>query len=254
MLLSRESDGLFENVPSYCKYRKMKGPPGWTAFGDGLIAKYLCGIFFEPFGKAGDAVFQIDAGCVSDFLFKGFGVCPSDFHISRLHRKHCLFGFVPKIFFESGNEIHQFDGFSASDIIKAIESFRFFGSIVGNAADSFYNVVDVGEVAHHVAVVEHFNRAVVRNGICKKPRRHIRTSPRPIDGKEAKARQVQVKKMVVGFGHQFVGTLGGGVKAGRFFHAIRGAKRRFGIASIDAGRRGIHKMLGRKRSCAFQNI
>ena len=73
-------------------------------------------VAFEPFRKFCNAFVQIDSGLITDIFFQSFRIGPSDFDIARLHRQHNFFGDFSKIFFESRDEIHQFNRLTASDI------------------------------------------------------------------------------------------------------------------------------------------
>src|SRR3546814_6417383 len=76
------------------------------------------------------------------------------------------------------------------------------GRVVQAGDHAGHDVVDEGEIALHVAVVEHLDRLVPQYGVGEQPHRHVWTPPRPIDGEEAKARERQPVKMGVGVAHQ----------------------------------------------------
>src|SRR3546814_2200230 len=77
------------------------------------------------------------------------------------------------------------------------------------------DVVDVGEVAGVVAVVEHVDRLAGQDLAREQEQRHVRPAPGPVDGEEAQAGGRQVEQVAVGVRHQFVGLLGGRVHAHR---------------------------------------
>ena len=54
-----------------------------------------------------------------------------------------------------------------------------------------HDIVDIGEVAPHVAVVEQGQRLARVEGLGEDPHRHVRPAPWPIDGEEAQAGQRQ---------------------------------------------------------------
>lgn len=56
--------------------------------------------------------------------------------------------------------------------------------------DAFNDVVDVGEVAFHLAVVEQGNRLAGQNGPAEQERGHVGTTPGPVDRKTQAGRRI----------------------------------------------------------------
>ena len=104
---------------------------------------------------------------------------------------------------------------------------------VEHAQRALDDVVDVGEVALHVAVVEHLDRLALGDGVGEEHRRHVGPSPRPVDREEAQARGVQAVEVAVDVRHQLVRLLGRGVQAHRVVDVVRSRTR----AAADSSRR-----------------
>ena len=58
------------------------------------------------------------------------------------------------------------------------------GHMVQRVDGAFSDVVDVGKVADHVAVVEHLDRFALGDCTGEEHGRHVRTSPRAVYGEE----------------------------------------------------------------------
>ena len=66
------------------------------------------------------------------------------------------------------------------------------------------DVVNVGKVAVHVAVIINLNSFSIADLIGKLEISHVRTAVRTIDGKEAQARRRNPIEMTVRIGHELV--------------------------------------------------
>ena len=85
---------------------------------------------------------------------------------------------------------------------------------------SFGNIIDEGEVATVVAVVENLDRFVVDNGIGKQKECHIGPAPGAVDGKKAKTGCRQIIEVTVGVRHELVGLFAGGVERERMIDIV----------------------------------
>ena len=98
----------------------------------------------------------------------------------------------------------------------------------------FDDVVDIGEVASHVAMVEDIDRATGEHRIGKQKGRHVGSAPGAVDRKKAQTGGRQPEKMAVGMRHQFIGFLGRGIQTHRVVDRIVLGKRHPGVAAIHA--------------------
>ena len=61
------------------------------------------------------------------------------------------------------------------------------GDYIKDAHHTFHNIIDIGKVAEHIALIENLDGAVVKDCVDEEEWRHIRASPRAIDCKETQA-------------------------------------------------------------------
>ena len=94
------------------------------------------------------------------------------------------------------------------------------GGAVEHLHHAFGNVVDIGEVAHHLAVIEDVDRPALEDRLGEQEQRHIRPAPGPVDGKKAQAGGRQPVQMAVGMRHQLIGLLGRGIEADRVVDVV----------------------------------
>src|SRR5947207_3439023 len=107
-------------------------------------------------------------------------------------------------------------------------------SAVQNPDQTFDDVVDIGEVALHLAVIEHIDWMPFQDRLGKEKQRHIRSTPGAVDGKEAQARGREPVEMTVGVRHQLIGFLGRGIKVDRVIDVVMLRARQPGVSAVDA--------------------
>ena len=205
--------------------------------------------FPEPGDGAGDAVLQRGAGAEAGCPGQGRGVGIGAVDVPCLHRKELLAGLAPCRLLDARDVVHQPCGGRVADVVDAVG--RRGGGRVGrpgvppgialrdDVRDAHYpldDVVDVGEVAPHVAVVEDLDGAVVEYGVHEEEGRHVGTSPRPVDGEEAQPRGRQSVQLGVGVRHQLVALLGGGIQAHRMGYAVVLGEGNLAVEAVDARR------------------
>src|ERR1700682_4127750 len=74
-----------------------------------------------------------------------------------------------------------------------------------HAHDTLDNVVDVGKVALHLAIVENLDRLTLEHGSREQHRRHVRPSPGALNGEKTQAGRRHAVEMAVTVRHQLVG-------------------------------------------------
>jgi len=128
------------------------------------------------------------------------------------------------------------------------------GHPIADPDDTFDDVVDVGEVATHLSVVEDVDRFAFQDGLGEQEHRHVRSTPGAVDGEEAETGGWEAVEMAVGMGHQFVGLLRGGVEAQRVVHVVVDAEGHRRVGPVDGGGRGVGQVLHAVVSAALQNV
>ena len=104
-----------------------------------------------------------------------------------------------------------------------------------DAHHAFHDVVNKGEVTHHVAVIEDLDRASGEDRVREEPGSHIGASPGAVHGEEAETGERKLIEVRVARGHQFIRFLRRRVVAHRKVDAVVFRKRHLFILSVDGG-------------------
>lgn len=123
-----------------------------------------------------------------------------------------------------------------------------------NPDNSFDNVVDVGEVPLHVAVVVQRNRGSVQDRAGEFEQGHVRASPRTVDREKTQAGRRNSEERGVGTGHQFTALFRRGVKTYRVRLRVVLAEGDVRRTAVDARTRGEDEMLHRVVTASFQDV
>ena len=201
-------------------------------------------VAFVPFDELSDALMQPHDGLVADLRLEPGGVSIGLIDVAGLHGQELLLRLHAERLLDFGDEVHEFHGVGAADVIDAVpQAVRIrLRQVVQTADGAGDDVVDEGEVADHVAVVEHLDGLPLRDGPRKQHRRHIRPAPGAVDGEIPQARHGDAIQLAVAVGHQFVGLLGGGVQGDGVVDLVVLAVRDLGIHAVDAGGRGVNQV------------
>ena len=75
------------------------------------------------------------------------------------------------------------------------------GRPIDRPDDTLNDVVDIGEVANHPALVEDRNGNALQNSLGELEQRHVRTAPRAVDGEKPQTGARQPVEVRVGMRH-----------------------------------------------------
>lgn len=127
-------------------------------------------------------------GLVAALGFELGGVGVGLVHVAGLHGQEVFLGGLAVSVFDFRNKVHKLYGVAAADVVNlvghVVGALGSIGHMIQCVDGAFGDVVDVGKVADHVAVVEHLDGFALGNGAGKEHGRHVGTSPRPVYGKE----------------------------------------------------------------------
>lgn len=207
-------------------------------------------IFCIPLSKSSQAFSQAGIGLEAEVLFQGRRVGVGHGHIAGLHGHELLVSFkiiilrknscTHQLFLQDGYEVKEVFRGVVADVVhlvrgdgQSVLAVLLLGGVLHDAHHSLHDVVDIGEVALAVAIVENldglaFHQFVGETEVC-----HIGTAGGAIDGKEAEAGRGDVVELRVGMGHQLVALLRGGVEAYGVVHLVVCRIRHFLVAAID---------------------
>jgi len=141
-----------------------------------------------PLHEFGDAVVQAPVGLVAALGFELGGIGIGLVYVTGLHGQEVLLGRLAVSVFDFGDKVHELYGVAATDVVNlvghVVRAFGGIGHMVQRMDGAFGDVVDVGEVADHVAVVEYLDGFALGDGAGKEHGRHVGPSPRPVYGEK----------------------------------------------------------------------
>lgn len=108
-----------------------------------------------------------------------------------------------------------------------------FGKFVHHPVNPFDDIVDEGEVPLHFTVVEDVDRLPLKNRLGEEEQRHVRSSPRAVDGEEPEPGGGQAVEVGVSMGHQFVRLLRGGVEGDGMIDVVVDGEGHLRVCSVD---------------------
>ena len=145
-----------------------------------------------------------------------------------------------KFFLQDGHEVEKVFGRVVADVIylvrgdgQSVLAVLLLGGVLHDAHHSLHDVVDIGEVALAVAIVENLDCLAFHQFVGKAEVCHIGTAGGAIDGKEAEAGRGDVVELAIGMGHQLVALLRGGVEAHGVVYLVVCRIGHFLVATID---------------------
>ena len=117
-----------------------------------------------------------------------------------------------------------------------------------------HDVVDVGEVAPHLAAIEQGQRLARKQRLGEDPHRHVRAAPRPVDREEAQTRARQPEDVGIGLAHQLVRLLACRVERERMIDPVLHPKRERLVAPVDGRRGGVDEMARTAAAGELQHV
>ena len=203
-----------------------------------------------PLSKSPQAFSQAGIGFEAEVLFEGRSVGVGHGHIAGLHGHELLVGLkviilgehpgMHQLFLKDGHEVKEIFGGVVADVIylvrgdgQSVLAVLLLGGVLHDAHHSLHDVVDIGEIALAVAIVEYLDGLAFHQLVGETKVSHVGTTCRAIDGEEAEAGRGDVVELAIGMGHQLVALLRGGVEAYRVVHLVVCRIRHLLVAAID---------------------
>lgn len=178
----------------------------------------------------------------------GVGICDRD--VAWLHRDEFLVGLeivvgrqyagTDQFLLKNRHEVQKILRGVVADVIylvrrnrKAVLAGLLLRGMSHDTHNSLHDVIDIGEVAFTVAVVEDldglpFHELVRETEIC-----HIRTSCRAVNSEEPQSCGRYVVEFRIGVRHQFVALFRRGIEAYRIVHLVVSGVRHFLVRTIN---------------------
>ena len=224
-----------------------------------------------PLSKSPQAFSQAGIGLEAEVLFQGLRISVSNRHITRLHWYKFLVSFkviilgehagTHQLFLQDGHEVKEVFGRVVTDVVhlvrgdgESILAVLLLRGVLHDAHHSLHNVVDIGEVALAVAIVENLDGLAFHQLVSEAEVSHVGTTGGTIDGKEAEAGRGDVVELAISMGHQLVALLRGGVEAYGVVYLVVCRIGHLLIAAIDGRGRGVDQMFHLMVTARLENV
>ena len=145
-----------------------------------------------------------------------------------------------QLFLKDGHEVEEVFGRVVADVIylvrwdgQSVLAVPLLGGVLHDAHHSLHDVVNIGEVALAVAIIENLDGLAFHQLVGEAEVSHVGTAGRAIDGEEAEAGRGDVVELRIGMGHQLVALLRGGVEAHGVIHLVVCRIGHLLVAAID---------------------
>src|SRR6266436_5262089 len=162
---------------------------------------------------------------------EGFG------YVSGLHRQHILYRRAAQLLLQQRHQVHKLFRAVITDIVeprrRMPRALISYGNTIHKARYYTGDVIDIGEVAAHLAMVKKPDRFALHNRLGKQKNRHIGPSPWPVDSEEPQAGDRKPVEVTVGMRHQLVGLFGRGVETNGMIGLVIDRKWQLGVVAID---------------------
>ena len=228
-------------------------------------------ILFVPSCEIVQAFADGDGRGEAVVALEGFGVGVGDGDVARLHADELAVGRevivrgedagADQFLLQGGDEVHQVLRLAAADVVdrvgregKSVLSRFLFGRALHDADDALEDVVDVGEVALAVAVVEDPDRAALGEGLGGGVVEHVRPAGGAVDGEEAQAGGRDAVQLAVAVGEELVGLLGGGVEGDGVVHLVVHGEGHLFVPAVDGGAGGVDQVLDRVVAAGLEDV
>ena len=213
-----------------------------------------------PLCKLAEALAQGYPGREAEVALEGGTVGIGDGDVAGLHGDELFVGLevvvggkyagADEFFLEDGDEVEQVLGLATANVVNFIWWDRepiladgFLWGMLHYANDAFDDIIDKGEVAAAVAIIEYLNVLATDEFVGEPKVGHIGSAGRAIDREETETRGGNVVEFAIGMGQKFVALLGGGIKRDGIVNAVVGAEGNLLVSAIDTGTGGIDEVL-----------
>lgn len=186
-------------------------------------------VFAIPLSKSPQAFSQAGIGFEAEVLFEGSCVGVGHGHVAGLHGHKFFVSFkiiilrkntcTYKLFLKDGYEVEEVLGRVVADVIylvrgdgQSVLAVLLLRGVLHDTNHSLHDVVDIGEVALAVAIVEYLDGLAFHQFVGEAEVSHVGTTGGTIDGKEAEAGRGDVVELAISMGHQLVALLGSCIK------------------------------------------
>ena len=176
--------------------------------------------------------------------------------ITGLHRQKLLLRRLADSLFQHLDEVHELLRLVVADVVDlvAVAELIRLGRIAEHVLDARDDVIDIGEVAVHIAVVVDLDGLAPADLVGELEIRHIRTAERPVNREEAQPRRRNAVEMAVGVRHEFIRLLRRRIEADRMVDIVRRRERRLLLVAVDRRARSKEQMLHLMMAARLEDV
>ena len=162
---------------------------------------------------------------------------------------------------QGADEVQEVFRLTAADVVdsvrwdgQAVLALLLLRGSLHDPADTFYDIVYVGEVPAHVAVVEDLDFLSCCQLVGGGEVEHIWAACGAVDREEAQACSGDVVELAVGVSQELIALLGGGVKGHGMIHFVLRGEGHLLVAPVDRGAGGVDQMLHGIVAAGLQDV
>lgn len=176
--------------------------------------------------------------------------------ITGLHGQELLLRRLADGLFQHLNEVHELLRLVVADVVDlvAVAELIRLGRIAEHVLDARDDVVDIGEVAVHIAVIVDLDSLAPADLVGELEIRHIRTAERPVNREEAQSRRRNPVEMAVGVRHELIRLLRRRIEADRMVDIVRRRERRLLLVAVDRRARSKEQMLHLMMAARLEDV
>jgi hypothetical protein len=188
---------------------------------------------------------------VHELLHVGEGL----FHVAGLHGHGLYEGLAAEGLFQGVDEVPQLHWPAVADVVQAVRRpaeggvgvhripVRIgHGYVRQQAEHPLHYVVDVGEVAHHAALVEELDRFAAQDGPGEQEEGHVGPSPGAVDREKAQSGHRKLEEVGIAVRHQLVGLFGGCIERHRMVDVAPDGEGHVFISAVDRAGGGVEEV------------
>lgn len=176
--------------------------------------------------------------------------------IARLHWQELLLRRLADGLFQHLNEVHELLRLVVADVVDlvAVAKLIRLRRIAEHVLDARDDVVNIGEVTVHIAVVVDLDGLASADLVGELEVRHIRTAERSVDREEAQPRRRNPVEMAVGVRHELIRLLRRRIETDRMVDIVRRRERRLLLVAVDRRARSKEQMLHLMMAARLEDV
>ena len=176
--------------------------------------------------------------------------------IARLHWQELLLCRLADGLLQHLDEMHELLRLVVADVIDlvAVAELIRLRRIAEHVLDACDDIVDIGEVTVHIAVVVDLDGLAPADLVGELEIRHVRATERPVNREEAQPRRRNAVEMAVGVRHELIRLLRRRIETDRMVDIVRRRERRLLLVAVDRRARSKEQMLHLMMAARLEDV